>query len=83
MRPLRALRHGSGAPVCRIYGAHAAPPPAGGAAQPDQARPAPARDGVLAAPGAVGQGPTITFSVLRADGSFVGYQCAAPCLSLP
>ena len=28
------------------------------------------------APGAVGQGPTVTFSVLRADGSFVGFQCA-------
>lgn len=33
--------------------------------------------GLQAAPGAVGQGPTVTFSVLRADGSFVGFQCAA------
>ena len=32
--------------------------------------------GLQEAPGAVGQGPTVTFSVLRADGTFVGFQYA-------
>ena len=69
---LAALRHGNGAPVCLLYGAHRALRPDLGlalGAAPDQ-------QGVPAAPGAVGQGPTVTFSVLRADGSFVGFQCA-------
>ncbi len=71
---LAALRHGNGAPVCLLFGAHRAPalPPDLGLALGA----APKRQCAPAAPGAVGQGPTVTFSVLRADGSFVGFQCA-------
>ena len=67
-------RASSAAPdEAHVMGAH-------GAAQGSTEDPDPSRagrgGGLHAAPGAVGQGPTVTFSVLRADGSFVGFQCA-------
>ena len=58
-----SLQHSNGAPVCTLYGAHSG---GGGAA-------------AAAAGGAVGQGAVLAFSVLRPDGSFVGYRCAGVC----
>ena len=56
------LQHSNGAPVCRLYGAHAGSANGGETA-------------AAAAAGAVGQGAVLAFSVLRAGGSFVGYRC--------
>ena len=55
---LASLQHANKQPVARIYGAHRL--------QGTQAVHA-------ASAGAVAQGPTVTFNLLRADGSFVGY----------
>ncbi len=64
---LAALRHGSGAPVCVLYGAHQTAPSLA------QARVGPVASKLRAA--AAGQGPVVAFNVIRDDGCFVGYRC--------
>ncbi|KAK9787728.1 hypothetical protein WJX73_008150 [Symbiochloris irregularis] len=56
---LQEMHHGNGRPVCALYGAHA------GTVLPD-ARYMP--------PGIIGQGPIVTFNIMRPDGTFVGYR---------
>ena len=52
------MRHANGTPFCLVYGAHSL--------SSDQPSPG--------SPGAVGQGPVVTFNLLRLDGSYVGYR---------
>lgn len=55
---LSELRHANGTPLCVLYGAH----------HPTLDQPS------LGSPGAAGQGPVVTFNLLRPDRSFVGYR---------
>ncbi|KAK9822750.1 hypothetical protein WJX74_003955 [Apatococcus lobatus] len=65
---LTNLQHGNGRPVCRLYGAQAIDSSASlhqpGSSELPQG----------ACRGVIGQGPTVAFSVLQPDGSFVGHR---------
>lgn len=91
-RELSMLRHHNGAPVAVLYGAHSVCGSTGAESQQQQQQrggqrqqqPSPQSNSSAArlcwknvARGAAGQGPVVAFNLLRADGSFVGYRCAA------
>ena len=57
---LAGARHANGSLFSLIYGAHS----------PGSGQPSPG------SPGAIGQGPVVTFNLLRPDGSYVGYRYA-------
>ena len=75
--PGQAAREQGGGSASRAAAPDQAHAAAQGSEDPELSRAGHA-GGLQAAPGAVGQGPTVTFSVLRGDGSFVGFQCARP-----
>ena len=60
---LQAMQHANGRPLCVLYSGL-------GLSFPLSYR----KDNAPAQSGVVGQGPVVTFNLLRPDGSFVGYR---------